>query len=105
IVDEREFSRAVAQHLGISHVEMELSPTTLVETLAPTVAALEEPRMGMSYVNYCIARRVATDSKVVLSGTGGDEIHAGYMGRYPAERPRRTLLRGLWRLLRDRRLR
>jgi len=105
IVDEREFSRAVAQHLGISHVEMELSPTTLVETLAPTVAALEEPRMGMSYVNYCIARRVAADSKVVLSGTGGDEIHAGYMGRYPAERPRRTLLRGLWRLLRDRRLR
>lgn len=86
IVDERAFSRAVADHLCIGHVEMELAPTTLGDTLAPTIAALEDPRMGMSYVNYRIAGRVARDSKVVLSGTGGDEIHGGYVYRYKGTR-------------------
>lgn len=38
--------------------------------------------MGMAYVNYLIAERVAQDSKVVLSGCGGDEILGGYVGRY-----------------------
>ena len=38
--------------------------------------------MGMSYANFLIAKRVAADSKVVLSGTGGDELHGGYVGRY-----------------------
>ncbi|MFM9975745.1 MAG: asparagine synthase (glutamine-hydrolyzing) [Beijerinckiaceae bacterium] len=82
IVDEREFSRAVAAHLHIPHVEMELGPTALITSLHRTVGALEEPRMGMAYVNYLIAERVAADSKVVLSGCGGDEILGGYVGRY-----------------------
>lgn len=38
--------------------------------------------MGMAYVNYRIAQRVARDSKVVLSGCGGDEIMGGYVARY-----------------------
>lgn len=82
IVDEREFSRAVAGSLGIAHVELELPALALAGALSATVLALEEPRMGMAYVNYLIAGRVAKDSKVVLSGCGGDEILAGYVGRY-----------------------
>jgi len=82
IVDEREFSRAVASHLGIEHVELELPPTAMKGALHRTIDALEEPRMGMAYVNYLIAERVARDSKVVLSGCGGDEILGGYVGRY-----------------------
>lgn len=82
IVDEREFSRAVARSLGIEHVELELPSNDLVDALMPTVDALEEPRMGMAYVNWRIAQRVARDSKVVLSGCGGDEILGGYVGRY-----------------------
>lgn len=84
IVDEREFSRIVASHLGISHTEMQLSPNALETALHPTINALEDLRMGMSYVNYLIASRVAKDSKVVLSGIGGDEVHAGYVYRYQA---------------------
>ncbi len=82
INDERAFSRAMAAHLGIEHVELELSPTALMGSLHATIDALEEPRMGMAYVNYLIAGRVAQDSKVVLSGCGGDEILGGYVGRY-----------------------
>ena len=81
-VDEREFSRLVAQDLGIELVELELPQTTLASELLPTIEALEEPRMGMAYVNYMIAGRVAQDSKVVLSGCGGDEMLGGYVGRY-----------------------
>lgn len=82
IVDEREFSRAVAAHLDIAHIELELAPTAMMGSLHRTIDALEEPRMGMAYVNYLIAERVARDSKVVLSGCGGDEILGGYVGRY-----------------------
>jgi asparagine synthase (glutamine-hydrolysing) len=38
--------------------------------------------MGMGYPVYRIAERVAEDARVVLSGTGGDEFHGGYVGRY-----------------------
>jgi asparagine synthase (glutamine-hydrolysing) len=82
IVDEREFSRAAAKHLGIDRVEMELPQNILTRSLDATVRALEYPRMGMAYVNYLIAERVAADAKVVLSGMGGDELTGGYIARY-----------------------
>lgn len=89
IVDEREFSRSMARFLDVSHVEMELPQDALTTSLGPTIAALEDPRMGMSYENFRIAERVARDGKVVLSGTGGDELHGGYVYRYQATAPRR----------------
>jgi asparagine synthase (glutamine-hydrolysing) len=82
LVDEREFSRAVAQYLKIDRVELTIPQLALSANLDATVAAIEYPRMGMAYVNYLIAGRVAQDAKVVLSGTGGDEITGGYVGRY-----------------------
>ena len=81
-VDERDFSRAVAASLGIERVELEIPQDALISTLDATVSALEYPRMGMAYVNYLIAQRVAVDAKVVLSGMGGDEMTGGYIGRY-----------------------
>jgi asparagine synthase (glutamine-hydrolysing) len=81
-VDEREFSRAVAKNLDIERVELTVKQDALASNLDATIAALEYPRMGMAYVNYLIARRVAQDAKVVLSGTGGDEVTGGYVGRY-----------------------
>ncbi|MGO4573058.1 asparagine synthase (glutamine-hydrolyzing) [Microvirga sp. 2TAF3] len=81
-VDEREFSRAVAGSLGIDRVELEIPQDALIQNLDSTIAALEYPRMGMAYVNYLIAKRVAADAKVVLSGMGGDEVTGGYVGRY-----------------------
>jgi asparagine synthase (glutamine-hydrolysing) len=86
-VDERAFARAMARHLAIEHVELELPQDALAQALRPTLRALEEPRMGMSYENFLIAQRVARDSKVVLSGTGGDELHGGYVYRYQATAP------------------
>jgi asparagine synthase (glutamine-hydrolysing) len=81
-VDEREFSRAVATSLNIERIELMLPQDALTRNLDATIAAIEYPRMGMAYVNYLIAQRVAQDAKVVLSGTGGDEVTGGYVGRY-----------------------
>lgn len=87
IVDERSFSRSVVRQLNIKHVELELPQDSLVTSLDDTIRALECPRMGMAYPNYLVAKRVAQDSKVVLSGTGGDELHGGYVYRYQALAP------------------
>lgn len=104
-VDEREYSRAMAQELALEHTEYMLEPDALTTVLEDVMRALEYPRMGISYENYLIARRVAADGRVVLSGMGGDEIHAGYIGRYTLLEPYdkharswrgwRGLLRGL----------
>jgi asparagine synthase (glutamine-hydrolysing) len=81
-VDEREFSRVVARTYDLRRVEHLLQPDALIDSLHPYVRALEDLRMGMGYPVYLIAARVAEDARVVLSGTGGDEFHGGYVGRY-----------------------
>src|SRR5579871_5120476 len=87
IVDEREFSRSMAAYLGIRHIQLEVPQDALASSIDQTIRALETPRMGMSYVNFLIAQRVSRDGKVVLSGTGGDELHGGYVYRYRAVKP------------------
>ena len=84
VVDERAFSRLVAATYGLQRVEHLLKPDALIASLGPYVRSLEDLRMGMGYPVYLIAGRVAEDARVVLSGTGGDEFHGGYVGRYQA---------------------
>jgi asparagine synthase (glutamine-hydrolysing) len=44
--------------------------------------AIDTPRVGQSYPNFYAAKLASKKVKIVLSGTGSDEIFAGYPWRY-----------------------
>lgn len=78
--------RATAEHMsylfGTEHYQMVLKAGDMERCMRQLVWHLEEPRVGQSYPNYYAAGLAGRFGKVVLAGTGGDEIFAGYPWRY-----------------------
>ena len=80
--DERAASERMSYAFCTEHYEMVLKAGDMERVLPKLVWHLEEPRVGQSYPNYYVARLASKFNKVVLSGTGGDEIFGGYPWRY-----------------------
>jgi asparagine synthase (glutamine-hydrolysing) len=80
--DERRSAERMSYLFGTEHYEMVLKSGDMERSLAKVVWHLEEPRVGQSYPNYFAAKLASRFGKVVLSGTGGDELFAGYPWRY-----------------------
>jgi len=80
--DERSASEVMARHFGTDHHERVMGPESLPRCLEKLVWHLEDLRVGMSWQNYLIAQMAGRTVKVVLAGTGGDELFAGYPWRY-----------------------
>src|SRR5207249_6619521 len=80
--DERERSEYLSYLLQTEHYEMVLKAGDMERAMARLVWHLEEPRVGQSYPNFYAAQLAAKFAKVVLSGTGGDELFGGYPWRY-----------------------
>jgi asparagine synthase (glutamine-hydrolysing) len=78
--------RAKAEHLSYlfktEHYEMVLKAGDMERALPQLAWHLEEPRVGQSYPNFYAAKLASKFGKVVLTGTGGDELFAGYPWRY-----------------------
>ncbi len=64
------------------HYEMVLKAGDMERVLPQVAWHIEEPRVGQSYPNYYVAQLASKFVKVVLAGTGGDELFAGYPWRY-----------------------
>lgn len=78
--------RAKAEHMSYlfktEHYEMVLKAGDMERSLPKLAWHLEEPRVGQCYPNFYAAKLASKFVKVVLSGTGGDELFAGYPWRY-----------------------
>jgi asparagine synthase (glutamine-hydrolysing) len=93
-VDERPFARSVATQYGTDHSEyLYKDPQKQIADMLPAIVqAFDEPFADSSAIpNYMISEAARKFVTVALSGTGGDELFAGYeryRGALVAERYR-----------------
>jgi asparagine synthase (glutamine-hydrolysing) len=80
--DERIKAEAMSARFKTEHYEMVLKAGDMERCLPKLAWHIEEPRVGQSYPNYYAAQLASKFVKVVLSGTGGDELFGGYPWRY-----------------------
>lgn len=80
--DERTKAEAMSALFKTEHYEVVLKAGDMERCLPSLAWHLEEPRVGQSYPNYYSAKLASRFVKVVLSGTGGDELFGGYPWRY-----------------------
>ncbi len=80
--DERVKAEAMSARFKTEHYEMVLKAGDMERCLPALAWHLEEPRVGQSYPNYYAAKLTSKFVKVVLSGSGGDELFGGYPWRY-----------------------
>ncbi len=80
--DERAKAEAMSAQFRTEHYEMVLKAGDMERCLSDLAWHLEEPRVGQSYPNYYAAKLASKFVKVVLSGSGGDELFGGYPWRY-----------------------
>jgi asparagine synthase (glutamine-hydrolysing) len=80
--DERKRAEALSHQFRTEMYEVVLKAGDMEHVLPELSWHLEDPRVGQSYPNYYVARLASKFVKVVLGGTGGDEIFGGYPWRY-----------------------
>ena len=80
--DERAEAEAISAKFRTEQYEMVLKSGDMERCLPKLAWHLEEPRVGQSYPNYYAANLASKFVKVVLSGSGGDELFGGYPWRY-----------------------
>jgi asparagine synthase (glutamine-hydrolysing) len=80
--DEREKAEYMSYLFKTEHYEMVLKAGDMERIMPKLAWHLEEPRVGQSYPNYYAAQLASKFVKVILSGSGGDELFGGYPWRY-----------------------
>ncbi len=80
--DERVKAEFLSNLYKTEHYEIVLKAGDMERVMSELIWHLEDLRIGQSYPNYYVARLASKFVKVILSGSGGDELFAGYPWRY-----------------------
>lgn len=80
--DERKDAEVLSALFKTEHYQMVFHAGDLEWALSRVIWAIEDLRVGMCYPYYYTARLAGRFVKVVLAGTGGDEMFGGYPWRY-----------------------
>ena len=80
--DERSRAEALSYQFGTEQYEVILKAGDMERVMPSLIWHLEDLRVGQCYPNYYVARLASKFVKVVLAGTGGDELYGGYPWRY-----------------------
>lgn len=80
--DEREKAEHMSYLFKTEHYQMVLKSGDMERCMPQFAWHLEEPRVGQSYPNFYASKLASKFVKVVLAGTGGDELFGGYPWRY-----------------------
>ncbi len=80
--DERHKAEFLSNIYKTEHYEIVLKAGDMERVMSQLIWHLEDLRIGQSYPNFYVARLASKFVKVILSGSGGDELFAGYPWRY-----------------------
>jgi len=77
--EERPAARRIADHLGVDHTEIEITPEDALSTIENVFIGCDEPFADSSTLpQYLLAKTTSRHVTVALSGDGADEIFGGY---------------------------
>jgi asparagine synthase (glutamine-hydrolysing) len=75
--DEQPFAKLIAKFFETNHTEIKLSGSDLRKRLLRIIWAMDQPS-GDALQHYLVSEVAKTGVTVALSGTGADEVFAGY---------------------------